>query len=64
MVSKLLEKRGATVRAREMLQKAAIQMVMFSRSESLVIMEVMMKVLEAFHHHNSRRIMGKTAQGV
>ena len=48
MVSRVLEKTGATKRDRGILYKAVVRMVLLHRNESLVITEEMMKALEAF----------------
>ena len=50
MVPKVLVKTGAMKRAREFLQKALMLKMLLYVTESWVIMEAMMKVLETFHH--------------
>ena len=64
MVPKALGKMGATERARERMFKAVMKTVMLYGSGSWVIIEVMMKLLEAFQHQIARRLMGKTAKRV
>ena len=49
------------MRAREMLYKEVVQTVMLYGRDSWVVMEAMMKVLEALHHQIDSRITGKTA---
>ena len=49
---------GATVRAWAMMYKAVVQTVLLYGSESWVIMNAMMKVLEGFHHQIASRIVG------
>ena len=61
MVSEVLEKTGETLRARETIFKAVVCMVLLYGSKSWLIMDTMMKVLEAFHHRIDRRITGNIA---
>ena len=56
MVSRVLVKVGATMQALEMMYKTVVQMVLIYVSESWVITDEMMKVLERFHHQIYRRI--------
>ena len=60
MVLRVLDKMGNEYRAREMLYNAVVQTVLLYGSESWVITEAIMKVLEAFHQRIVRRIMDKT----
>ena len=46
----VLIKAGVTFQARETLYKAVVQEVLLYRSDSLVISESMMKVLDVLHH--------------
>ena len=58
----VLVKSGATIRARAMLYKAVVQVVLMYSSEIWVVKYVMIKVLKRLHHHISWRITGNTAQ--
>ena len=64
MVSRVLVKVEDTVLSRAMLYKVVVQTVLFYGSDSWVITDSMMKVLEGFQHLISRRIAGETAQHV
>ena len=57
---KVLEKRGATVRARGMMYKAVAKLVILYGSESWVVTGVMLKVLEGFHHRAARQFTEMT----
>ena len=48
------------VRARGMLYKVVAHKVLLNGSESWVVTEAMLKVLEGFHHRAARRIAGMT----
>ena len=48
------------VRAREMMYRAVVNMVLFYSSDSWVITGAMMKVLEVFHHWITRRLTENT----
>ena len=61
MVVKVLVKTGAVVRARVMMYRAVFQMVLIYGSESWVVTDVMLKVLEGFHHRVARCIEGMSA---
>ena len=61
MVSKVLEKMGAAVRNKTIMYKAVVHNGLLYGSESWVITEAIMKLLEAFHHQISRRLMVKTS---
>ena len=50
MVVQVLVKMGAMVREWAMMYKAVVHKVLIYMSESWVVMDVMMKVLEGFHH--------------
>ena len=64
MVSGVLSKAGVTVQVMAMFYKEVVQVVMLYGSEIWVITDVMMKVLEGFHHRIDKRIMGKTVRKV
>ena len=64
MVSRVLEKMGETIRAREMIYTVVGQTVLLYGINSWLITEAMMEALEAFYHRISRRVMGKTDQHV
>ena len=58
----MLGKTGAPTKAREMMQKAAVQVVIMYGSEIWVITDTMMTVMEGFHNSIARRITGITAK--
>ena len=60
MITRVLAKTGATVRACGMMYKAVDQSLILYDSESWVVMRDILKVLEGFHHRTDRRIMGMT----
>ena len=49
------------MQARFILCKAAVQLVLLYRTESWVVTDEMLKVIEGFHHHLARKITGMTA---
>ena len=53
----MLGKTGETIKAREMIYKAVVQEVLMYGIERWVVMDVMMTVLEGFHHSISRQIV-------
>ena len=56
VVAKVLTKTGATVRAQEIIYKVVLQTVLLYESDSWVVTEAMLKVLEGFHHRVDRSI--------
>ena len=64
MIARVLEKTGASKRARGMFYKTVAMTVLLYGCESWVITDSMRKVLEGFHHRIARRISGKVAQRV
>ena len=58
MATKVLKKAGATVRAQAMMYNTVVCMVLIYRRKSWVVTEMIMKVLEGFHHKLSWRISG------
>ncbi len=62
MVSKVLDKQGASMRCRGLFYKAVVQSVLLYGCETWVVKEGMLKVLEGFHHRVARRITGRTAR--
>ena len=56
VVSKLLTHIGETVRAQARMYKDVLHMVLLYRSESWVVTEAVLEVLEGFHHQVVRRI--------
>ena len=50
MLAKVLTNMGAAVRAKDIVYKAVVKEVMLYRSEIWVLTDVMLKVLEGFHH--------------
>ena len=61
MVSGVLAKARATVRSRVMFQKVVVHVVLLYGGDMWFIMDLMMNLMEGFHHHISRRVTGKTA---
>ena len=61
MIARVLEKTGATVRSHEMMYTEVSQSVILYISETWVVTGEMLKVLEGFHHWETRRITGMTA---
>ena len=59
---RVLERTGATVRARGAMYKAVAQSVLLYRSNSWVVTREMLKVLTAFYHRAARRITGMIAK--
>ena len=64
IVWRVLYNTGVTMRSRSVLYKAMVKTVMLYRSDSWVITESMMKVLEEFHHQILRRLTRKTTRRV
>ena len=60
MIARVLANTGATVRSRGMVFKAVAQLVLLYSSEIWVVMWSMIKVLEGFHHRESRQITRMT----
>ena len=58
---RVLTKMGETVQAHGMMYKAVVQSVLMYGSEVLLVMGAFLKVLEVFHHWESRRITGMKA---
>ena len=54
MVAKVLGKTGAPIKARTMIYKAVVQLVLLYGSERWVVMGAIMTVLEGFHHMIAR----------
>ena len=54
MITMVLEKTVATVWDRGMVYKSVARSVLLYRSGSWVMMGLMLKVMEGFHHHMSR----------
>ena len=61
LVSRVLEKTGASARVRGMFYKVVVQTVLLYGCETWTVTDSMLKVLEGFHHRIARRISGKTA---
>ena len=57
-MAKVLTKTVATVLERAMMYKVVFQMVLLYRSESWVLTEEMLKVMEGLHHQVAWRIEG------
>ena len=53
-------KMGATVRSQAMVYKTLDQTVIFYGSDSWLVVDVMLKVLEGFHHRVACSITGST----
>lgn len=62
LVSRILEKEGASVRARGMFYKSIVQSILLFGSETWTVTGAMLKVLDSFHHRIARRITGKMAR--
>ena len=60
MITRVLEKTGATVWDRGMMYKSVDQSVLLYRSDSWVMTGAMIKVMEGFHHRTARQITGIT----
>ena len=58
MISRVLERTGATVWARVEMYKAVAQLVLIYGSKSWVVNREMLKVLMKFHHWEAQRITG------
>ena len=56
---KFLVKVGAMVKSCAMMYKEVVQTLILYGSESWIVTDETVKVLEGFHHRISRRIMGK-----
>ena len=52
---------GETVRSREMMYKAVVQTVLIYGSDSWVVTDVILKVVDGFHHQVAWRITGMSA---
>ena len=57
VIFKVLSKTGSMVQSSGILYKAVVQTVLLYGSESWGATEAMLKVLEGFHHRESRRIV-------
>ena len=64
MILRVLKKTGAMVQARGMIYKAVEQSVMLYGGDIWVVMGLMLKVLEGFHHRDTREITVITEKGV
>ena len=62
MISRVLERTGATVRAQGEIYKAVAPSVLLYGSDSWVVNGETLKVLTEFHHRAERRITGMTAK--
>ena len=62
VVEEFFFKTGSAVWARGMLYNSFVQSVLLYKSNSLVVMVEMIKVLEGFHHQVARRITGMMVQ--
>ena len=58
MVLKVLVRMGVMVRSRAIMYKVVVNMVLLYRSESWVVTDAIIKVLEGFHHRIYWRIVG------
>ena len=61
MVTRVLEKTGATVQAQGAMYKAVAQLVLLYSSNIWVAALDMLKVLEGFHHRAAQQITGMTS---
>ena len=62
MVSKFLGKKGAPIKAWEMIYKSVFRALLLYDSKLWVVMDVMMMVLEGFCHRTEKRILGMMAR--
>jgi hypothetical protein len=62
LVSRILEKEGASVRAQGMFYKSVVQSILLFGCETWTVTGAMLKVLDIFHHRIARCITGKMAQ--
>ena len=62
IVEKVMGKTWVPIKSWAVVYKAVVQAVLLYRSEIWVIIDMMMTVMEGFHHRISRRIAGTTAQ--
>ena len=62
MMSKVTKKTKSMVQEWEMVYKVVVQMVLLYGSDSWVVTEAMLKVLEGFHHRVAHRIAGISDQ--
>ena len=61
MAAKVLGNMGDPIKARTLMYKAGVQAMLLYGSKRWLAMDVMMKVLEIFHHRIARRSAGMTA---
>ena len=64
MATKVMTNTVATVQTWVMIYKAVVQMVLLYGSKSWVVTEVMLKVMEGFHHWVAQRISGMSYRRV
>ena len=64
MVLWVLVKVGMTFQVRVMMYKAVVQTLLLYGSGIWFITDIMMKLLDSFHHSISRRIAGKTTRSI
>ena len=62
MISRVIERTGATVRSQGEMYKAVAQSVLLYGSDIWVVTREMLKVLKAFHHRAARHITGMTVK--
>ena len=62
MVAKVLEKTLATLQVQVVIYKAVFHMVLLYGSNIWMLMGVVLKVPEVFHHQESRRIVEMVEQ--
>ena len=60
MVTKVLGKTGAPIKARAMMYKLVVQAVLLYGRKIWVVTDSIRTVLEVFHHRITRRIVGMT----
>ena len=60
----MLVKTGEMVQAQAMMHKAVVQTVLLYWSDSWVVRDVMLKVLEELHHQLARKIVGISDQQI
>ena len=62
MVAKVLGKTGAPIKARDIMYKAVFQTVLLYGSESWLVTDAMLTMLEGFCHRTTSLILGETSR--
>ena len=64
LLSRVLEHQGASIRAKGLFYKTIVMSVLLYGSETWVVTDTMLKVLESFHHRAARRLTGRMARRI